>query len=207
MNFKPTYLYIKQHAVTGLLYFGKTAYYDPIKYLGSGKHWIRHIKKHGTEHVVTLWHELFTDKDSLVEFALNFSKEMSIVESKSWANLKDENGLDGGNRICTQETREKIRNSKLGIPRSSSTREKIQSTLKCRVIHKTHPMLGHVHSSEAKEKIRQAATGKIHSESTKNKISESIKGLPRVVCPHCAKIGEKGNMHRWHFENCKIKIH
>ena len=33
---KPTYLYIKQHSVTKLKYFGKTTKKDPVKYLGSG---------------------------------------------------------------------------------------------------------------------------------------------------------------------------
>ena len=57
---KPTYLYIKQHKITKLKYFGKTTK-DPNKYLGSGKHWIRHIKKHGLE-IDTIWYQLFTDE-------------------------------------------------------------------------------------------------------------------------------------------------
>ena len=77
------------------MYFGKTTKSDPIKYLGSGKHWIRHINKHGTNHVVTLWHELFTNRDECVNFALQFSKDLNIVESKSWANLIEEDGLNG----------------------------------------------------------------------------------------------------------------
>jgi hypothetical protein len=91
----PTYLYIKQHSVTGLKYFGKTNR-DPYKYLGSGKYWTRHIKKYGKEHVVTLWvSELYTNKELLTEFALFFSEEYNIVESKEWANLIPENGLTG----------------------------------------------------------------------------------------------------------------
>ena len=93
---KLTHLYIKQHSVTGLKYFGKTTKEDPVSYLGSGIHWKRHIKKHGTEHVKTLWYQSFQDKKSLVDYATKFSKENNIVESKEWANLKEENGLDGG---------------------------------------------------------------------------------------------------------------
>ena len=91
---KPTYLYIKQHKITKLKYFGKTIK-EPLSYLGSGKHWKRHIKKHG-EHVETIWYKLFTDEESLVEYATKFSQQNNIVESKEWANLKEENGLDGG---------------------------------------------------------------------------------------------------------------
>lgn len=92
----PTYLYIKQHSVTGLKYFGKTTKEDPIKYLGSGIYWKRHIKKYGIEFVETIWHQLFTNKNVLMEYASNFSIKNNIVESDEWANLKSENGLDGG---------------------------------------------------------------------------------------------------------------
>ena len=94
-EFKPTYLYIKKCNVTGLKYFGKTVSKDPVKYKGSGKYWLRHIKKYGNN-VSTVWYQLFTDQNILVEYALNFSKEHNIVESKDWANLKPENGLWGG---------------------------------------------------------------------------------------------------------------
>ena len=45
-EFKGAWLYIKKHAVTGMLYVGTTIR-DPYKYLGSGTVWKRHIKKHG----------------------------------------------------------------------------------------------------------------------------------------------------------------
>lgn len=92
--YTPTYLYIKQHSISGKLYFGKTIK-NPDKYLGSGKHWQRHIKKHGKEHVVTLWCELFDNVFDLIAFAISFSNKMDIVESTSWLNLIPENGLDG----------------------------------------------------------------------------------------------------------------
>ena len=112
-EFKPTYLYIKQHTLTGKLYFGKTVG-NPEKYLGSGKLWQHHIKKHGKEHIVTLWYELFPNKDEIQEFALSFSKEMNIVESEQWLNLKLENGLDGGFDKHSIESIEKNRIAHLG---------------------------------------------------------------------------------------------
>jgi len=95
-NFKPTYLYIKQHEVTGLQYFGKTTRKNVEGYLGSGKHWKRHIRKHGTNYVKTTWYMLFTNSVDLTAFALKFSQDNDIVESKEWANLIEENGIDGG---------------------------------------------------------------------------------------------------------------
>jgi hypothetical protein len=42
---------------------------------------------------------------------------------------------------------------------------------------------------------------------TKVKISLALKGRPSVivVCPHCEKQGGNAAMHRWHFDNCKLK--
>lgn len=118
-SFKPTYLYIKQHAVTGKLYFGKTIR-DPEKYLGSGKHWVRHIKKHGVEHVETLWYCLFLDEESIKEFALNFSNQQNVVESEDWLNLTPESGIDGGNHRTPHNNETKMKLAKVQIGRTHS---------------------------------------------------------------------------------------
>jgi len=94
-EFSPTFLYVKQHSVTGKLYFGKTIG-DPVKYLGSGTDWQRHIKEHGKQHVVTLWYCLFMEKDEVLEFAKMCSLRWDIVNSDQWLNLLGENGLHGG---------------------------------------------------------------------------------------------------------------
>ena len=94
---KPTYLYIKQHSITGLKYFGKTSSQDPYLYNGSGTYWRRHIKKHGIMHITTLWvSEPYTSLELIQEYALQFSIDNNIINSTEWANLKLENGIDGG---------------------------------------------------------------------------------------------------------------
>ena len=93
-EFKPTYLYIKQHSLTGKLYLGKTGKF-PETYLGSGKYWIKHIKKHGRKHVITVWYCLFFNHELCEELALQLSKINNIVDSDEWANLREENGCDG----------------------------------------------------------------------------------------------------------------
>jgi hypothetical protein len=92
-NFKPTYLYIKQHAITGKLYFGKTTRKNVLTYKGSGSYWTNHIKKYGKEHVKTLWYHLFYDEETIYKFAVNFSITNNIVSSSVWANLIVEDGL------------------------------------------------------------------------------------------------------------------
>jgi hypothetical protein len=116
--FKPTWLYIKQHNITGLKYFGKTTLVDPSKYKGSGVHWTKHLLEHGN-HVTTVWAKLFTDSVSLVEYANTFSANNNIVESDEWANMIAENGRAGGanpgaglGRKHTEETKNKMRKPK-----------------------------------------------------------------------------------------------
>ena len=95
VQFKPTYLYIKQHNITGLKYFGKTINKNPVRYKGSGLIWTRHLKKHGND-VTTIWYQLFDEINDLIEFATRFSKENNIIDSSEWANLTFENGIAGG---------------------------------------------------------------------------------------------------------------
>lgn len=89
------YLYVKVHTKTGLMYFGKTTADNPYTYTGSGSYWQKHIKKHGLEHIITTKIWTFTDQEECTKFAIEFSKKNNIVESKSWANLRIENGRDG----------------------------------------------------------------------------------------------------------------
>lgn len=100
MNFAPTYLMIKRHVMTGLMYFCKTSTRDPLRYHGSEKYWKNHLKVHG-KNVDTIWYQRFDNKDDLVEFALFFSEFHNIVDAtnngkKIWANQVFEDGLQGG---------------------------------------------------------------------------------------------------------------
>ena len=167
---KPTWLYIKQHTVTGLKYFGKTTR-NPRKYKGSGKRWVNHLSVHGNL-VETIWCQLFTNKNELVEFALKFSKENNIVESDEWANLMPENGLDGGSPKGTNK----------GKPCTAIARINLDNGRKNRIYK---PM-----SPESKEKLRNSKIGKLHSIETKEKlkaarakqfVSNAIRY--RIVCP------------------------
>jgi len=93
-------LYLKQHSVTKLRYFGFTRR-DPYKYLGSGKYWKNHLRIHGKEHVITVWTKKFNSRDDAYEFATFFSEVEDIVNSvdkyskKRYANEKPET-LEGG---------------------------------------------------------------------------------------------------------------
>lgn len=187
--YTPTYLYIKQHSITGKLYFGKTIK-NPEKYYGSGKYWTRHIKTHGKEFVETLWYCMFLDKESIQEFALNFSVYQNIVESDQWLNLIVEDGLNGtssGNlnpnfgKVRTKIQRNNISNSLKGKPKTANH----IANMKTPSGHQTNP----------RNKL---------SDSHKTKIQDSMKARLLISCPHCGKSGYIQNMMQWHFDRCKI---
>lgn len=167
INFKPTYLYIKQHAITKLLYFGKTYARDPNKYLGSGIHWKRHIAYHGKEHVLTLWYCLFTDKEELIKFAAMFSSQENITDSNLWANLKSENGMDGWPNDTKHTTESKVKMSVSHIGKKISEEQKYKTSLK---------LTGRKYSQEHCKNISEGKKGKCLSPEAKANISKSIKG-------------------------------
>jgi len=114
-------LYIATHNKTGLKYFGKTTVYFTEellqeKYHGSGKYWVRHLKKHGDD--VTMEIYGIYALDEVKEVALKFSEENNIVKSHKWSNLKLENGLDGGSTIWSEKSKIKNSISHLGVKNS-----------------------------------------------------------------------------------------
>jgi hypothetical protein len=188
------YLYVKQHSVTGLKYFGKTTRADPHSYLGSGIYWKRHIKQHGVGHVVTteLWS--FDDTEECQQFALEFSNNHNIVESTEWANLVAENGVDG---------------YLPGVPRSAETREKISLKQKQHAQNYSDEykakLQNNFTSSQVRQKLSAAARNRTQTQDVKEKISQSLKNKPkpRSTCVICGAEASLANIARWHNSHCK----
>ena len=194
--YTPTYLYIKTHNLTGLKYFGKTIF-DPYTYKGSGKHWVRHLEKHGDD-VSTEIYGYYEDKDELVNTALTFSKEHDIVNSKEWANLIEENGLDGvvPGSTAKESTKKLMSEQRKGsIPWNKGKTYTIQKEYGK---GKNNPMYGKKHKKSSLEKMKKAKENYIPW--NKGITEEKIK------CPHCDMKGSKSMMKRWHFDNCRNKV-
>jgi len=131
-------LYEATHNITGLKYFGKTELYHSIEdlqrfYHGSGKYWKNHLKKHGDDVTMKILHS----SNDINSLALMYSKFWNIVESKDYANLIDESGLNGGKMYeMTNEIKEKISLSLMGqtSPRKGviQTKEEIQKAVNVR---------------------------------------------------------------------------
>lgn len=203
MTFKPTIFYIKQHTVTGLKYFGKTTRVNVREgYKGGGSYWVKHIKKHGPEHVRTIWtSEIFTDRETCIDFGLTFSELFDIVKSSEWANLEFENGIDGGTPGSISPHRGKVltdehkKNLSISLSGRVAPNKGKPSPLKGR----TSPIKG----KTTKLKGQPSPKKGLPNEGA----SLANKGIPKkkVTCPHCGKEGGVNTMYRYHFENCKLK--
>ena len=198
-TFKPTYLYIKKHNITGLKYFGKTVNENPVKYKGSGKHWTRHLAKYGND-VTTVWCHLFDDKQQLTEYAMRFSKENNIVNSNEWANLKDEDGLWGGG----------VRGAKIK-PHTEEHKQKISESIK-----KLNLSKGKIPKTVNQESNKSAGGWEWKFEDKIN-LSNQRKGRTpwnkgrstgsyisnRLQCTRCNGEFAPYTYNRWHGDKCK----
>jgi hypothetical protein len=113
-------LMIKTHSKTGLKYLCYTQREDYLTYGGSGKYWVRHCAEHGWEFVLT---EVLFETDDYEAFrnkAIEISKQLKIVESPEWANLRAEEGTGGdtvsGKRWITNGVDERYIDKAFDIP-------------------------------------------------------------------------------------------
>ena len=176
--YTPTYLYVKRHGVTGLLYFGKTKHH-PEHYKGSGVYWQRHLAVHG-DVVQTLWYHLYENPDELREDAEAFSRSHSIVESSDWANLMDETGFTGGY-----------------VPRN-------HFATVINHLPTDHPII--MKRNESISKAKSGISTTPQTEEIKQKKASTLKNKPIVTCPHCGRQGKQlGRFLGYHFDNCKSR--
>jgi len=148
MNSK-IYLYHKISPL-GLNYLGVTIR-NPYKYMGSGKYWTNHIKSHkiNISDVKTIILFETYDRDELFEKSIYYSELYNIVDSDDWANLIPETGSS----------------SVIGLKHSEESKLRIRES-----------KLGTKYSIKTKSKMSESHKGKICSDETKNKISDSNKG-------------------------------
>ena len=195
-QFKPTALIIRQHDVTGLLYFHKTHRLNQMhKYTGSGVHWRNHLKTHGNTSTV-LWYCIYYDVESLVDAAVSISLLYSIALSQSWANMIIEDGISLTRKgyVPTPEELQRLRTRNIGRKQPAEERA-------ARARKGTNNGMYGVHrtgSDAPRFGIKLSDEGKA-------KISAKMKARVPVTCPHCNKSCDPANAKRHHFDRCKAK--
>jgi hypothetical protein len=149
------YLYVKQHRITKLKYFGKTIK-NPFKYTGSGKYWQRHIKIYGN-FIDTVEVYGFDSQDICTQFALNFSLDNNIVESQYWANLILEDGINAPpSSLGLKRKKSSVETSRIKRIGQKRSDEFCKHMSRLKTGIKTGPS-----STEKKHKIRIKKLGKV----------------------------------------------
>jgi len=215
-------LYIATHNKTGLKYFGKNTKYhtqDELQkhYHGSGKYWRNHLNKHGNNVSMEIWYQ-DENPEAVSRLAIMFSETYDIVKSKEWANLKPENGLDGGfyskgfvtfKNIKTEETgicsKEEFDNNPDLVGVTYNTKWK-QSQYE-KMIGRTPWNKNKKWDKNVRKNISEGRKkGKIPEftpESREKLRSQLGKKPKKYICNICKKEGYGSFMKRYHFENCK----
>jgi hypothetical protein len=179
-SISPTRLYIKECSHCSMKYFGKTVSKNIESYRGSGKRWTRHLKKHNANSV-HVWNSDWYYDTSISRFALKFSRLNRIVESKQWANMKEEDGLIGGwshvhqeqIQLRARENRNKTVQEKYGVKSALLLPHAIQAN-KDKVPWNRGKTGAFKHDSDAKKKMSIAASNRVQSEHTKNNIRNGV---------------------------------
>jgi len=133
MNTDKVTLYIATHNKTGKKYFGKTTRYFTEhelqeNYSGSGTYWKNHLRKHGDDVTMEIYGVFSLDENSsnyVKPMAIKFSEDNDIVNSKEWANLILENGLDGNTVGCIPWNKDK----KIGNLQSIKSNETLRNEI------------------------------------------------------------------------------
>lgn len=197
------YLMIKTHDITGLKYLCKSERIDHIKYSGSGRYWKRHLKQHGYKFST----DVIFMSENIKEFSdkcIQYSTEYDIINSKEWANLIIETGLDGilGYKH-NEESKKKISEAgkrKKGIPLSEEVKQKISKTLKGKPMDCSPK--GGIKSEQHKENLSKAKKGKPvnFSESGLESMKKSVSDRQKIIyqCSICGKTANTGGMGRFH---------
>jgi len=177
---KPTRLYIKQCPYCGLKYFGKYTGKNIEIYRGSGTKWSRHLSKHNVE-PVHLWNSDWYFDTSIKRFALKFSHMNKIVENNAWANLKIENGIDGGwdhvhnveiQKIAQENSKKKMI-EKYGVGNPSQLPH-VKEINKNKIPWNKGKSNVQFHTEKTKNKMSVAASKRVQNTETKDKIKNSI---------------------------------
>jgi phage gpG-like protein len=210
------YLYLKTHNQTGLKYLGKTVK-DPFEYKGSGKYWLRHIKKYGYDVTTEI---LFQTEDEKLfkKVSLEYSNKLNIVESNEYANIVPEQG-DGGYVPRPKESYEQgyLTKKQRGLHLNSGKKEARQKARNTALKRYNTLKTGDNESRKKGWKTRRERgtdkgwicppeSFKRGWDTRKEKGTNTWTIEKIVTCPHCGKIGKKaGAMYQWHFDNCKYK--
>jgi hypothetical protein len=200
------FTYLLKFKPTGQFYYGsrygKNCHPSQLwsTYFTSSKKIKSLIEQYGADSFEYEIRKTFETREQASEWETKFLVRVRAAQSDKW--LNQHNGSK--NFYCTGH------HGLLGFKQSEETKQKRRLAN----LGKKRPAC----TEERREKIRKSATGRKHSDESKKIMSQKRKGVVKseehksklftkltVQCPYCDKSGQKLNMIRHHFDNCKLK--
>lgn len=155
-------------------------------------------------------------------FIKRYGKVEGISKYNSWLNNIKNTMKEKMNSMTDEERSEKFGSSGEKNPNyGNNWSDDWKSEQSKRMIeyYKNHtpPRKGATHTENTKKKMSEfrkeyyknnshPKLGIKYTDEQKNIIKEALKKQPKVTCPYCGIITNKGNASRWHFDNCKNKL-
>lgn len=123
----------------------------------------------------------------LCDIAEEYSRKHGVKGGKATPEVVARRNESNRGQKRTKEARLKMSLRKLGVPKSEDFKE----NLRVKMAGEGNPFYG-----------------KRHTEESLLKMSSWQQDLPPIECPHCKFTSpSKGMMSRWHFDNCKHRVH
>ena len=186
------FIYITKYEGNGMKYIGKCKFNKItgwLKYIGSGTHFLRAVKKYGKENFCRKIIAIAYSKEELNLLEIKFIRNHNAVKSKKYYNLGK--GGEGNTSIPSKETRQKMSEMRKNHNHSIKTIEKMKINSYWKGKHRT---------KEEKQHLREINIGKFagennyfygkhflgqlnpfygkrHTLESKKKMSDSLKGL------------------------------
>ena len=198
------YVYMITNIINGKKYIGVSMKCDEKslkKYFGSGIVIKEAIKKYGKDNFKKEILEKFNSEVEAREYEKQLINDLNAINDSEYYNLVS-GGYGGAvkGRTVSEETKKKISQSLKGhknyIP-TDEHKKKLSEKFKGR----ESPMKGKTQNEFTKKTIGEETKRRWESGELKpySGYKQDI-----IECPYCGKLGGKGLMRRWHFENCKI---
>lgn len=182
-------------------------------YKTSSKYVKRFIEKHGDPDIIQI-RKTFTNPEAAQLWEEKVLQKMKVVTRKDFLNKTDTNrirskAISNGlkKHWASLSNEERIIRSKNAVQAMlSSSKKPVDPEKRSKWVKKYWNSLSPEERSIINQSSRKGSIEYYKNLSTEEKTKrakKAVSSVPTVQCPHCLKTGKKGNMNRWHFDNCR----
>lgn len=173
------YVYITTNLLNGKQYVGdRSCDKNPFEdsYIGSGKLILEAKKKYGKQNFSKHILEFFNTKKEAFDAQEKYIIKYKTLTTYGGYNINEKGGAGVPGSYLSEETRQKISKSKIGIKFSQEHKQKLSNSRKGKTYIGAGMKKGGKLSEISKNKISIASKNRIWSDDSRKKISDSLTG-------------------------------